>query len=80
MRIDDRCGCVGPVAGRARQWLLVRWDAGDVVCGLLEAFKQQKMHFDASTGRLSMTTASTARDSAGIKSLLKALKKAKARL
>ena len=51
--------------------------AGQVSCGLLEAFKQQKMHFDASTGRLSMTTASTARDSAGIKSLLKALKKAK---
>ena len=51
--------------------------AGQVSCGLLEAFKQQKFHFDPSTGRLSMTTASTARDSAAIPHLLSALKKTK---
>lgn len=54
--------------------------AGQVSCGLLEAFKQQKFHFDSSTGRLSMTTASTARDSAAIPHLLKALNKTKKHL
>ena len=44
-------------ASRCAWWIWgpVKGVAGQVSCGLLEAFKQQKLHWDASKNRLSMT-------------------------
>ena len=46
---------------------------GDVVCGLLEAFKTRTIHYDQDKKRFSMKESSTARDSGSVENIIKSL-------
>ena len=50
-----------------------RSSKGDVVCGLLEAFKTRTLHYDQDKKRFSMKESSTTRDSGSVENIIKSL-------
>ncbi|KAK7253935.1 hypothetical protein SO694_00003452 [Aureococcus anophagefferens] len=46
---------------------------GDVVCGLLEAFKTRTLHYDQDKKRMSIKETSTAKDSGSVENIIESL-------